>query len=408
MSTFNQNDSNSSNFIITELVNAATGTVTGFNPVTGFTVGAQVSQNQGVQFIWTAEGRSKPLDGWKISKTLRTNRTDYSDKPVEQILGVKFDDFTINGIWDNKYNGGSSQDFAWQTWLQIEALEARGNLCQFTFDSLSIIGVVKHVEINYMRNSYIGYSITVSPHYNAKDATPRKAPSQAPTPQQTDANLKALADQMVAKHQQSNISYNMVKGTITSIISLTNRAITNGVTKYDQVSQYVKLLQGNSSNISQIIENRLIANGPLSQGTNSLSNISQSNNTASVQRLVQEISNMRDNAYSLLSYLKSASAANDVTYQSAVNVLMYQDWARGLRQLSRQMIQTTQDAINTYSQYVTPEVIAIYITRENENLYALAQRFYGNTQAYRNIYLKNNLQSLRLLSGQMLVIPRLN
>jgi nucleoid-associated protein YgaU len=327
-------------------------------------------------FTWNVDGQSKPREAWRTPMKLRTVRTDYSDKPTEQVLGPMYEDFTLTGLWDNKYNGGPDTDFAWTTGEAFKALWKRGNLCRFDFDDISIIGLIVSFEPEYFRRSRIGYKFTVSPHFDNADSAPRKAPQTAPSPQ----SYQQQVDQLIEQAQQRQAAAPAVY-------------IVAGI--FSTVDGHVNTMSSSIATIDSIIANRIIYAGPLTT------------NTTSVGRLVQEFSNLQSTANLMLVALDTATSGTDIVYQDAFVAITYQQWSRGIREVARQMIQVAYDAVIQFSKYIVSDMLALYSPQAEESLYGIATRFYGSPDQWRTIYLQNHLVSIVLDGTETLVIPKL-
>lgn len=345
---------------------------------------------------WTTANYSKPRETWKIKKKLRTSRNDYSDKPVEQVLGIQYEPFTLSGVWDNKFNGGSSNDYAWKMKEVFEQLQDRGGLCEFTFDSISITGLITEFEIQYKMRSYIGYSFTVSPHYRPENAGNRKVPKLAKPPKNYLQELVDKINTAAIAQVLGPIAW-INKGTATLISGFINSASQIGLSAYDQCSQYINGWSIAAANIDSIISNRL-GNGSISIGTNQ----------TAIQRVIQEFTNMDSMSKQLISYLKSAKATDGLIYQDALQYMNYQNWIGTLKTTARQMLEVSFNAQQEYNKLIVNEVIAIYKPSQYESLYEISQKFYGTPNQWRSIYEQNDLQSLVLHGDELLVIPKVN
>src|SRR5438445_9385667 len=82
------------------------------------------SAGQGVQFTFSEAGRSLPRNDWTVARKIRVKRRDYAgtDIPTEQVLGSNFEPFTLEGVWDNRYNGGTTANFAEDTLHAFEEM----------------------------------------------------------------------------------------------------------------------------------------------------------------------------------------------------------------------------------------------------------------------------------------------
>jgi hypothetical protein len=325
------------------------------------------------KFEWTAALRNAPRTSWRFGLQQRTVREDYpgGETPVEQVLGWSFTPFSCAGVWDDRFMGTGA---ALQTLRAFEAMVQRGNLCEFKFETIAVFGLITNVEFDYKRADYIAYSFTVSPHSRtATPESPADSTEALKSPDEYYAGLQARTDQVTALAEQ-------VPAT-----AMTGSTVADTQGRLDTISAKV-------AEIGTAVEQRLQTAQDYALGA---------------RRVAHAFGVVRTVAQDLVASLISVKSDADLAWETAVGVLDFEVWSRGLRTMGRLMVADTYTAEKEMSRRVTPKAMSVYRPRENESLYAISQRFYGTPHRWQLIAQTNQLSTINCQGTEVLVIPEL-
>ncbi len=328
-----------------------------------------------VKFVWSNERMSAPRGSWRFGLTQRTVREDYPgvERPVEQVLGPNYKDFSLQGVWDDRYN---SDGFALDQMRRFEALVQRGSLCRFEFETLALVGIPKDADFDYKRAAYIGYNFTVSPHYRQVGGSEgvggrRKVPDALrPVTEFRDVSIEAAA------FMEAVFAVAPAK-TMKGSTHADNRGILN------QVHQGV-------ADLVSAVEWRVQA------GEETLVDLKRVSNALSV---------IKGTAASMITSVASLKSSTAMAYENAVDSLDFDAWRTGLSAYARKLALTGVQGRDELARRVEPKAVALYRPRAGESLYGIAQRFYGTPTAWQQIATRNGLTTITLQGTELLIIP---
>lgn len=327
-----------------------------------------------VKFIWTAAKRSAPRGVWQFSMEQRTIREDYpgAARPVEQVLGANFKDFTLQGVWDDRYN---EPGYATGTWRAFEALVARGSMVKVEFEDVSFTGLIKEATFDYKRADMIGYQFTLSPHYRVSGdlaGANRKRPPNTLRPVTEFRDLVNTSRDAMAVIMAGG-PFNQMSGDL----NLTTAGRLNEI-------------NAATDSMIEIIRTRV---------QNGVERID------GLRRIVAAFGVIKTTAAALLTDLAVAKSSAHMAWETANGVLEFDTWLRGLTQYARLLFRTSHEAEAELSRRVVPKAIAIYHPRKGESLYAISQRFYNTPDQWRLIADRNGLTTVTLRGTEALIIP---
>lgn len=333
----------------------------------------------GVKFEWTAKEQTKPENEWAYSIGLVTVRDENpgNDRPTEQVLAPRFEDFTLQGKWDDRHAGAG---FAEKTRRQMEEFIAGGGLARLSIDAVSVVGIVKKLDIRYRHKTMIRYAFTVSPHYRddgvvraAADALGAAVGMPAATAPDSFVD-RAQAEVDIAQAYQDDYP-------IASTIQDTTAA---------EIGADVDGWQTSISSMRDVIDARL------------LQAEEQVNTTA---RLAAQFGALKTEAYDTLSRLRALNSDSTLAFSTATSVLDYEVWVRGLSASALRLILRSEEARRELFRRDRPHGIKTHRAKRGENLYSISQLYYHTPFRWLAIFERNNLASTELQGGELLVIP---
>lgn len=334
------------------------------------------SGDGGARFVWDRDTQSSPQNAWEYAVSLRTVKEHYpgvSANPTEQVLGWNYDDFDLEGKWDDRYAGAG---FAEATRIAMEALIKRANKARLEFEGLNIVGLLTKLTITYRTKYLIRWVLHFSPHYREGDEQVALAPPAVANPNTYQVQASAIYQAMQDTHSQAPKQY--IGGTTFGDVALQLATVGSAV-----------------GTISSIVADRVLLVQVPAAGSQPVS---------SLARLAQAFSTLQSGAQAMLTLTKLPSDTTLMVSQ-AVPTLALEAWARGLAYQSRAMVYLAWKASQDLTTRVDPTALALYRPRAGESLYAISNRFYQTPNRWRDIYERNRLSTFTLTGYETLVIP---
>lgn len=329
-----------------------------------------------VKFVWTNENRAAPRGSWKFGLVQRSVREDYPgvEEPVEQVLGPNYKDFTLTGVWDDRYN---SPGFALDTQRKFEELVQRGTLCRFEFETISIVGLPKDADFDYRRASMIGYSFMVSPHYrklggiSTGSTVRRKVPAAFRPP---------------SEYRDISVS---VLESIDAVQADAPTLVTKGSLMGD-LQAGINTLRTNVASLVSVVDTRL---GSL-QG-----------DFTDLKRAANALNVIKGTCAETIATLATVTSSTQLAYDNAAAILEFDVWRTSLTALSRRLALTSHNGQDELSQRAEPKAVALYRPAKGESLYSISQRFYGTPTEWQRIATTNGITTMVLQGTEVLIIP---
>lgn len=327
-----------------------------------------------VSFTWDVDHMSSPRGTWKFGVEMRTVREDYpgADEPVEQVLGSNYKEFSLQGVWDDRYN---YPGFALLTQKQFEALTKRGSVCRFEFESLSFNGIIKSAEFDYKRASLIAYTFMVSPHKRTAGnftigTVDRKKAAEAFTPVGEYRNQAVVGADFLA--------------------SLVSPAPSMRGTTDDETKGLIRRIREGVASLVSAVEQRFDKS---------------QDRYVDVKRTAAALNVVKGTAAEMLFLASSYKSSTALAYEDAKAILDFDCWRTDLTRTARTLGLLGASGSAELARRVDPKTVALYRPRKDESLYAISQRFYGTPTAWRTIASANGLTTITLQGTELLVIP---
>ena len=337
--------------------------------------------SDGARFEWTSAtessnanggARACPVQPWTLAGHVRQVRTDYpgARKPSAQILGPSKDPSTLSGRFDDRYN---FDGYAVQEMKRFEKMIERGNpvTCQF----LSIVreGIIVSYKFDYRREWWIGYEFTLDVHDDPSDPSEvDRSPDSVETPASHFDKLDAAIQAMIDVHNTAPAT--LMTG---SLVNDTALMLTNAMTSRDQ--------------LGATLDNREL-NPP-------------ENPVDAFTRLATQFRSARASVFNAVISLAAARSDAQLAVQTAMSVLSFEEWARGVRYMGRIAMGRGLDGDRACTKRATPDAKRLYRPHAGESLYLISRKFYGTPFAWRLIYERNALTTFTLTGREVLVIP---
>jgi hypothetical protein len=357
-------------------------------------------QGGAARFEWNARNKNIPTRPWSFGVKQRSVRTDYpgADDPTEQVLGPNYEEFTLRGRWDDRYNPQGSFDpnnafdrgilnnpsvfaakfvtsgYAVLEWKKFEAMVRRGNVVRIIFEEVTVQGLITSCEFDYRRSWDIGYSFTMSPHHRQPKGqfALKRSPRTALNSRQLLSEVTAEVDDIVNLHADS--PQHRLTGQLFVGVDLLVDSLVTGLTAIDDA-------------------------------------IDQRNLTLSTEpdggllKLAALFLSQATTAANVIELLRATDSSEGLDFESGIGVLDFDVWSKGLMESARRLVISAQRAASDLSQRATPNAIRLYRPQKGESLYAVSNRFYRTPHNWRTIARRNGLDSFTLTGEELLIIP---
>ena len=335
-------------------------------------------------FKFSKENFSAPRGPQSFGVQLRTARQDLpgGEEPVEQVLGWNYTPFTVTGVWDDRYGG---KNYAESTRRAFEDLVKRGNLIRYQFEQVSIRGLITTFNVNWKRADMIGYNFTISPHYRYKGESVKVDPNIAKRvvidPKTAVVNARAALedlkdDQNLARSISNARVQQLLKSSIFSSINSNLDSIESGIQRAENTVQ------------NEILKPGQDAANALNRGAQALASVKTAIST-------------------LLSTTRNIAASADMSTSSLVENLKFETWSRSISNHALLLAGVADDAATQMALRSQPKPKRLHRVRQGESLYQISTLYYGTPFHWRDILQANNLSSIVLFGGELLIIPEI-
>jgi len=322
----------------------------------------------GERFEWTAKRRSIPKRPIELPWEMRKVRTDYggAKEPSVQLLGRARGPTTIEGRWDDRYN---YDGFAKAERDRFQSMADRGNPVRVSFDADAYICIVEKFVPRYHRRDYIEYSITLD-NYGEPTAEANASPTTVSTPLQDLDDASFITQAALQTHADGPITA-FVSGLDTTI----SQALGSASQHLDEISAAIDARQGALQPITEFAK------------------------LATMMRIVQ------GDASNVLTSLVGVRADVELGVRNAISTLDFECWSRGLRGQMRLLKGKTIESSSGLEERSDAKAVGFYRPRAGESLYRVSAQVYGTPHAWKPIYERNGLRSMRLTGDELLIIP---
>lgn len=326
-----------------------------------------------VEFRWSSFTHSSMQNPLELCLKVTTMRRmpAGAEQPVEQVMSASWEPFVVEGEWSDRWAGAG---FARAMRRDFARAVGQTMLARFQIDQESLVGLITNLKTTYITSDRSRYSFTFSPHINeavgSLQQSTNKPPVQ-PINQRIDNAIENLDDLIAATDAASvipvkNLDIEDVKPKLVSVLAAVDSAsaaILSGV-----------------SDVSQLPTNPLLA-------------------AAGAFRKV------RATALEVMTVVGDRRSDIAVAWDDAISILQFDEWRSALLQSSVRTAGTSRDAELDLMAKASQRPRAIHYAKANESLERISLRYYGTPDNWRAIFDANNLDSLLLEGGEVLLIP---
>lgn len=339
-------------------------------------------QPTGVEFRFTREDFSAPRGPQEFGLNMRTSRQDLpgSEDPVEQVLGWNYTEFTVSGVWDDRYAG---KGFAEQTRKDFQEMVKRGNMVKYQFEQISVFGIIKNFKTNYKRQDLQGYNFTISPHYRFEGETIRTNanPLNKVTldPKSSVAKARAALEAIKAAQLLATLNAN----------SRVQQLLNSGI--FATIGSAIGTVETSVANAENIVNNEILKPGL--DAANALN------------RGAQAMQSVKTACSAVLSTTRHIAASVLMSTDSIYSTLQLENWGRSIASTTRQLIVSAEQSRLDFQTRAQPKPAKLHRVRQGESLYQISNLYYGTPHHWRDILTANHLSTIVLIGGELLVIP---
>ena len=331
----------------------------------------QATEPTPVVFRWTSDTHTSMVGRLQTPLKVNTSRRmpAGASRPIEQVMSVEWTPFTVEGEWNDKWAG---QGFAQDTKREFARMVGRTPLVRLQIDQESFVGLITGFTPTYETRDRQGYSFTFSPHENelvgSFDASANQVPPQ-PLNQRVDT-AEAFIDALLSA---SDIA--------STAIQVKDFDIEDSKTS-------LAVLQVSVKAASDALTNNVAGDA-----------------TRQLLALAGQFRKVRSSAVEL--QLSVADKRSDLTvaFDDAISILRFDEWRTAVTRDAMSAAGTSRDAEIDLRAKAARKTKAIHRAKEGESLERISLRYYGTADNWSAIYAANNLSSLILEGGELLVIP---
>lgn len=362
--------------------NTARGSARVFSVVELRRVGANFEPT-GVEFKWSNENFAAPRGPWQFGVQLRTVRRDLpgAEEPVEQVLGWHYTPFQIQGVWDDRHAGAN---YAQVTWRDFETLVKRGNLVRVQFEQVAITGLITNAVFSYKRKDQIGYAFTVSPHQRFQGETVRL---EVNPQRRVVVDPKTSVQRARAALEAVQLEHARVRS---ENLSRVQQLLSTDI--FGEAGEIIDDINGFVTFAETTVESEILQ---------------VENAATALNRGAQTMASVKTSAVSLLARLQTAASTSELAIDTVIETLQFEAWLRGLVATSRALIVQAHQSETDFALRAQPKPKRLHRVRQGESLYTISTRYYGTPHHWRQILSLNQLPSLVLEGGELLVIPEI-
>lgn len=325
-----------------------------------------------VEFRWTSATHSSMQGTLDLHLKVNTVRRmpAGAEQPVEQVMSVEWPPFTVEGEWNDKWAGAG---FALAMRREFPRAVGQTMLARLQIDQESLVGLITDVTTKYVTRDRTHYSFTFSPHVNEAVGSFQQSANKVPTQplnQRIDNAVEHLDDLLTASEAASqlptrNLDIEDTKvqlATVSDSVDQASAAVLAGVDQDEDPNRAL-----------------LVA--------------------ASAFRSV------RDAALDMMDAVSDKRSDVVVAFPNAIVILQFDEWRTTTLRTSVLTVGSSRDAELDLRARASKNPRAVHHAKAGESLERISLRYYGTADNWRAIFDANNLGSLVLDGGELLLIP---
>lgn len=331
-------------------------------------------------------GNQMPKIPFNYGGEMRMKKEYYAghSEPVTHILGPSESDTTINGkLKDKRYQASNLYGVSTEIAQLIDSVRIRGNLCRFALGEWERYGFIKKTDFNMNKLSDMDYSITL-------DISGFNAPTNAKFLQKRKIVPFAINKELIAEAEAWAKNYSAIPETVPQSLA----DVISGL--FSEVATAIKTFTDFMDNVLNTVKDVQKA---LNRGLGLIKHVQ--NKIRNYKNFISTINPFSDDFNPLGGGIAGFSKSKRVTgrYSQAsyfAGAIAGVSALQALLNRYRAQFKSLSDN--------TP--LGRHIVIKGDNLQKIANKFYNDSESWKEIYDYNSLSSTDLEIGKILEIPR--
>lgn len=326
-----------------------------------------------IEFRWSSFTHSSMQNPLELSLKVTTVRRmpAGADQPVEQVMSAQWEPFTVEGEWSDRWAGAG---FARAMRRDFPRAVGQTMLARLQIDQESLVGLITSVKTTYITADRSHYSFTFSPHVNETVGSFQQSANSPPVQPFNQRIDNAIADLTVLLDTTAAADVIPVKNTGIEDIKPQLQTVASAVE-----SASAALLAG-VTDVSSLPTNPLL-------------------------RAAGEFRKLRATALEVMLTMSDRRSDITVAYDDAISILRFDEWRSAMLQSATLTAGASRDAELDLRAKASKNPRAVHFARAGESLERISLRYYGTADNWRAIFDANQLASLQLAGGEVLLIP---
>jgi len=288
--------------------------------------------------------------------------------PVEQVLGVAWEPFQVEGEWRDTWAG---KGFAKKTEIEFARLVGRTPLVRLQIDEESIVGLLTELTIRYRTRDTIGWRFTLSPHINEQVGDPRQSANVTP-PKPVNVRVDEVADVFLSLTELASNA---------AALPVSGPAVSDSIGQLAELGDAVERAQASvRDGIGSDTQGKLLS-------------------------LASTFRRVRGAAETIFLDIARQRDSLELAFDDALLILKFNEWSSGTLGLAAQTMGKAQLAEQDMKAKASRKPIAIHVAKRHESLDRIALRYTGSADNWHSLYEFNNLHSMVLEGGEEIMIP---
>jgi len=331
----------------------------------------QATEPTPVVFRWTTDTHSSIVGTLQTPLKINTVRRmpAGAEKPIEQVMSVGWVPFTCEGEWNDKWGG---KGFAQDTKRAFAQMCGRTPLVRIQIDEESFVGLITNFTPTYTTRDRHGYHFTLSPHENETIGSFQQSANQVP-PQPINQRVDTAVEFLDELVQASDFASNELP-----------------VQNFEIEDAKLQLADVQTSVAATV-------SAALGDSTN--------DPTRALLQLAGSFRQVRATALEMMFAVQDKRSDVTVAFDDAISILRFDEWRCTTLRSSVMTAGTSRDAEIDLRAKAAQKTKAIHHAREGESLERISLKYYGTADNWQAIFYANNLDSILLEGGELLIIP---
>lgn len=347
--------------------------------------GAATVSEQLITFEWDSATHSMMQGTLDLELEVRTNREvpPGAQQPIEQILGVVWNPFELQGEWKDKWAG---EGFAERTFREFARFVGRAPLVRFQTGVHSLVGIITKLRVRYATPGEYAWAVVFSPHINETIGPFTDFDTGYQVAKPASQRVEDIEDTLSVIELQLQIANSAIPTTTEDF-----------ETAFDEMYELQKAFEKLSEAVDAVSTESIDSATLVSTGVDRA--------TSKLLGLAATFRNVRSVSETALLAFSERRSDLVVAYDDVLATLRAEEWIRTSHLDITKMIGIAMSGEADSIARAAKRPYAVHRCMKDEPLERISARYYGTPDEWRRIYDANNLDSVMLEAGQELLIP---